>query len=99
MKGCPMKNYRWITILVSLCLSSSLAFPGTYQKQTDGVLFEFEKQKETNVQWLKIQICTDDIIRVIASPDTSFSVRPSLMVEKTVWEPVPMVCEREGKLD
>lgn len=91
-----MKNYRWITILVSLCLSSSLAFPGTYQKQTDGVLFEFEKQKETNVQWLKIQICTDDIIRVIASPDTSFSVRPSLMVEKTVWEPVRWFVREKG---
>lgn len=59
-----------------------------YQKQTDGVLFEFLKKKPTDAQWLKIQVCDANIIRVLASPNRSFSARPSLMVTKTTWDPV-----------
>jgi alpha-D-xyloside xylohydrolase len=57
------------------------------EKQKDGVLFELQKQRASDPQWLKIQICSKDIIRVIASPKKSFSSRPSLIVDRISWEP------------
>jgi alpha-D-xyloside xylohydrolase len=59
-----------------------------YEKQKDGVLFEIKKQKVTDPQWIKIQVCTESIIRVIASPEKSFSSRPSLMLNKTDWDSI-----------
>ncbi|MEM3373244.1 MAG: alpha-glucosidase domain-containing protein, partial [Candidatus Anstonellales archaeon] len=59
-----------------------------YEKQKDGVLFELKKQKDTDAQLLKVQIITENIIRIIASSVSSFSTRKSLVVEKTNWKPV-----------
>jgi alpha-D-xyloside xylohydrolase len=81
-----MKFYQIIFILLYFIFSSNYFF--SQQKLSDGVLFEIEKLKETDANWLKIQVCTEDIIRVIASPDKSFSNRPSLVVEKSEWESV-----------
>jgi len=68
----------------------------SYEKQKDGVLFKLEKQKETDAVLLKIQICTDEIIRVIASPVDSFSTRKSLMVDKTSWQEIPWNVKENG---
>ncbi|UCE06640.1 MAG: DUF4968 domain-containing protein, partial [bacterium] len=67
-----------------------------YEKQADGVLFEIKKQKETDAQWVKIQICTENIIRVLASPAKSFSTRTSLMVNKADWEPLDWSVKENG---
>ncbi len=49
---------------------------------------------------MKVQVCTEDIVRIIASPEKAFSKRPSLMVEKTAREPVPWtVTSRDGFVD
>ncbi|MDZ7341658.1 MAG: DUF4968 domain-containing protein [candidate division KSB1 bacterium] len=66
-----------------------------HQNQAD-VLIEIQKQKPTDPQWVKIQVCNDHIIRVLASPERSFSTRPSLMVAKTVWEPVNWAVKKKG---
>jgi alpha-D-xyloside xylohydrolase len=67
-----------------------------YEKQADGVLFEIKKQKETDAGWMKVQVCAEDIIRVIAAPQKSFSTRPSLMVDKTKWQPVQWSVKEKG---
>ncbi|MDH7606031.1 MAG: glycoside hydrolase family 31 protein, partial [Melioribacter sp.] len=59
-----------------------------FEKQKDGVLFELKKQKDTDAQLLKVQIITENIIRIIASPTNSFSTRKSLVVEKIDWKPI-----------
>ena len=46
---------------------------------------------------IKIQVCSDEIIRVIASPNDSFSSRQSLIVDKTSWEPVKWSMRVEGE--
>jgi len=92
-----MNKIHWQTKIIFVCLFFSIVYSQNYQKQTDGVLFEFKKQKETDVQWLKIQICTEDIIRVVATSENSFSNRPSLMVEKTAWEQVPFSVKEQNK--
>ena len=72
-------------IFISLLLTM---FSLSLEKQKDGILFELKQQKTTDPQWLKIQICSKNIIRVIASPEKSFSSRSSLIVDKKSWEPV-----------
>ena len=71
-----------------------------YEKEADGVRFELHKQRETDPQVVKIQVCTEDIIRVLASPVKTFSDRPSLMTAETSWPPVPWtVSERNGLVE
>jgi len=67
-----------------------------FEKQTNGVLFEIKVQKETDARWVKIQVCTEDIIRVVALPEKSFSTHPSLMTDRTDWENVPFSVKDEG---
>ncbi len=50
-----------------------------YETLSDGVLFRLTPSQKTDPRLLKIQVCGEEIIRVIASPDTAFSPRPSLM--------------------
>ena len=83
-----MKLYSFLIILSILLLSGNMFLSNAYEKESDGVLFKINKQKETDPQLVKIQICTENIIRVIASPVDSFSTRASLMVSKTGWDPV-----------
>jgi len=75
-------------LFLFICIFLNSQYSYTQEKQPDGVFFEIKKQKETDAQWIKIQVCTENIIRVIASPEKSFSNRPSLMAEKTNWESV-----------
>jgi alpha-D-xyloside xylohydrolase len=91
-----MKN-NWQLIFACAALVLNNRFSYAYEKQADGVLFEIKKQKETDPQWMKIQVCTEDIIRVIAAPEKSFSSRPSLMVDKTRWEAVPWSVNEKGE--
>jgi alpha-D-xyloside xylohydrolase len=83
-----MKLYSFLIILSILLLSGNMFLNNAHEKESDGVLFKIKKQKETDPQLVKIQICTEDIIRVIASSVDSFSTRASLMVSKTGWDPV-----------
>ncbi|MGE5845738.1 MAG: DUF4968 domain-containing protein, partial [Ignavibacteria bacterium] len=62
-------------------------FAGEIRKEKDGILLEIKKQKDTDPRLLKIQVCSENIIRVIASPRDSFSTRKSLMADKISWEP------------
>ncbi len=83
-----------VAALLLIFFDSSL---NAFQKLSDGVLFELQKKKPTDAQCLKIQICAENIIRVIASADRSFSARPSLMVERTSWAPMAWTVKRKGE--
>lgn len=83
-----MKLKRLQILLIIISLLPALQISRPQQKQSNGVLFEINKQKETDPQLIKIQVCTDNIILVIASPTKSFSTRSSLIVDKIKWEPV-----------
>jgi len=45
---------------------------------------------------LKIQVCSESIIRVMATAEKSFSTRPSLMVDKINWDAVPWSLKEEA---
>lgn len=93
-----MNKIQWQIIFIFVCFFFSVLYSQTYRKQADGVLFELKKQKDTDPQWLRIQVCTPEIIRVLATSEKSFSNRPSLMVDKTNWIPIPFSVEMNGNL-
>ncbi len=89
--------FRWqiIILLFSLIMSQNIF---SYEKQDDGILLKINKQKDTDPRLIKIQVCNDDIIHIIASPIDTFSTRKSLMVNKTSWIPVKWSVKEEGNL-
>jgi len=83
-----MKITQWQILLIIVVLFLNSNFNYAFKKQADGIVLELKKEKATDATLLKIQVCTSDIIRVIATPGKTFSTCPSLMVAKTEWEPV-----------
>jgi len=53
------------------------------ERQTEGVLFT---QK---TGFLKLQVCSDSIIRVTYAPASNFHEHPNFVITKTAWEPSP----------
>src|SRR4030042_5119608 len=68
----------------------------SYGKQTDGLVFELKKEKETDARLLKIQVCTENISHVYATPEKTFSTKPSLMADRTDWPTVQYSVTEEG---
>ena len=66
-----------------------------FEKLDDGIVLQLKKLKETEIQFVKIQVCSDEIIHVLATHENSFSSRPSLMVDKKNWDPVPFSIKEE----
>jgi alpha-D-xyloside xylohydrolase len=87
-------RWRFSVVVCSSFLITMLTL--SLEKQKDGVLFEITKQRTADPQWVKIQICSNEIIRVIASPVKSFSPRPSLVVERKSWEAVKWTVQEIG---
>lgn len=83
-----MRLQRWQILCVLMCSFFATHGFAEYEKQSDGVLLKLAKQKETDPQRMKIQVCANDIIRVLATCNGSFSDRSSLMVDRKVWPPV-----------
>ncbi len=52
----------------------------TYEKVNDGIIIKLKKYEQNSAKILKIQVVSDDIIRVIASPEKDIKVKNSLMV-------------------
>jgi len=76
-------------VLILLVIWMMIACSGAgYKKLPDGIQIEPEKTTETDASMVKIQVCADDIIRIVATPGKEFSDRPSLIVAKTEWTPV-----------
>lgn len=82
----------FLTIQYMYAFDSSTKFV----KQKDGILIKLKKQKDFDAQLLKVQILTDNIIHVVASPTNSFSTRPSLIIDKTKWEQVKWSAKEEN---
>ncbi|HVO72746.1 MAG TPA: TIM-barrel domain-containing protein [Ignavibacteriaceae bacterium] len=85
---------QWILLITISCCITNL-FPGTIIKEKDGIVLKIKKQHETDPGLVKVQVCSDNIIRVIAAPADSFSNRKSLMAVKTGWEFVEYSVKQE----
>ncbi len=97
-EGINMRFKKCKTLLIPTFLFICFQHHFAFEKQADGVLFEIKKQNKTDAQLVKIQVCDENIIRVLAAHGNSFSERPSLMLDKTNWEEVPFTVKDEGDL-
>ena len=91
-----MKITLWqiFIILAGLIMNINVGF--SFEKQADGIVLQLQKQKASDAGKMKIQVCADDIIRVVAAPQKEFSSRTSLMVAQTKWEPCKWSVREEG---
>ncbi len=91
------KNSKPIALAI---LSTSLFLSGCsregFEEQSDGIVVRLQKSAPTDARLLKVQVCADNIIRVVASPTEAFSTRPSLMTVQSRWKPVPHTIRRKG---
>jgi alpha-D-xyloside xylohydrolase len=83
-------------MLVFTVVFLNVGFSYAFEKQADGILLWLKKERKTEASLIKIQVCAENIIRIIALHGNSFSTRQSLMVDKTDWEPVPWSIKEEG---
>jgi alpha-D-xyloside xylohydrolase len=97
-KDKSMTVKQWSTLsaftLAAVLLNGCINY--AFEKQADGIVIELKKQKLTDPKMIKIQVCTEDVFRVIAAPADSFSARPSLIVEKSSWQAVPFSVKEQG---
>jgi alpha-D-xyloside xylohydrolase len=91
-----MKINRWQKLFVFVAVILNVSPNYAFERQADGILLKLKKERETEASLMKIQVCAENIIRIIAAPGNSFSSRQSLMVDKNVWEPVPWSIKEEG---
>jgi len=89
MKQCGLL-FIMLAVLLSGCVSH------TYEKKADGIMIKLRIRKSTDPNIVQIQVCSEDIIHVVAGQEESFSARESLIVEKHDWENVPYSVKEKG---
>jgi alpha-D-xyloside xylohydrolase len=92
-------NKNILTLFMLGMFLAILPLASAQVKETDGVLFTLKQQKATDPLWMKVQVCSDEIFRIIASKEPSRSSRPSLMVDKAAWQAVDWsMQEKDGQI-
>lgn len=87
------KSLRFFVSLI-LIFTQQLLF--AYEKESDGIVLKLKKATATDAGLIKIQVCGENIIRVIAAPGEAFSERPSLIVERQSWPEVKWSATEAG---
>ncbi len=82
------QNYICLLLFVMIVLMLNVGRNSAFERLPDGIMIELKKEKATDANLIKIQVCSEDIIRIVASPGKTFSTRQSLMVAKNQWEPI-----------
>lgn len=90
------QNQFYLIPFVLIFLMLNAGCNDAFEKQSDSIVIKLKKEKATEANLMKVQVCNENIIRIVATPGKSFSTRPSLMVEKNRWEPVKWSVRKEG---
>lgn len=90
--------HQWQSVLFFLWLVCGFSDSIAIDKESDGIILKIAKQQGTDAHLIKVQVCSDNIIRVIASPGDKFSHRQSLMASQTNWPPVPFTTTEKEKI-
>ena len=83
-----MRPSMWKLGIILLIIFPACKTQSNYEKQADGVVLKFVRKQPTAPRLMKVQVCAENIIRIVATAEERLSERPSLMIEKTSWEPV-----------
>ena len=76
-------------LLFAILFTSGCSPLAVLEKQTDGVVIHPQKANSSDAGVMKVQVCGENIFRVIAAPQDRFSSRPSLIVPQTQRPSVP----------
>lgn len=82
--------------IAAFTLCMHLCYAGEIERLKDGVLVRLEKPVAGGVKQVKLQVITDKIIRVTASPADSISSTPSLMAVATGTKDVKWTTEEKN---
>jgi len=74
-----MRRAPTLILLAAALLFSLASAAFSYETLPDGLLLHLDKKLASGTARLKIEVCGDELIRVVASPADTFSARPSLM--------------------
>jgi hypothetical protein len=66
------------------------------EKRPDGVIVSLDGGNATAPLKVRVQICSENIFRVLATPEADFSARPSLIADKAEWMPVDWELKEDG---
>ncbi len=93
-----MSKMRWFPFLLLSITTvlSGCSTTASFEKESDGIVLHLEKTRDTDPALMKVQVCSDDIIRIVAAPGEEFSSRPSLIVDGHEWAPVSWTAEQKG---
>jgi alpha-D-xyloside xylohydrolase len=91
-----MAILKWPVLFILAAVSITGCSNSDIKKYSNGVAIKLKKQKVTDPHMIKIQVCSQNIIRVTASPISTFSSRPSLIVKQTHWPEVPFIVQKQN---
>jgi len=75
-----MKRRFFVTLVLIFSALAALAQPDNYRKLSDGILLNIKSNTKSDAKIIKVQVVTDNILHVTASPVDSFVAEKSLMV-------------------
>jgi alpha-D-xyloside xylohydrolase len=88
-----IKKWRVLLFIVPILIGGLNC---DYRKLPDGIIIKLKKEKTTDASLMKIRVCSENILHVIATPEKKISNRSSLMVDRTDWQSVPWTLKEEG---
>lgn len=97
----PNLYFRRIgSVILILLFLNSCSFPSSYEQTKNGVLIKLRKASDKEAKVVKLQVYSEDIIRVEASPENKIRNRKSLIIVDQKEINVPFeVEEKEGKIE
>src|SRR5690348_8655603 len=75
-----MKRLLLANTVLLIFLLASCAEKASYERQADGIVVRFANPESGQAKLLRLQVVSDDIVRVTASPRDTFSTEKSLVV-------------------
>lgn len=86
-----------LSLIVLLVMWGCISFCGcAYEKQADGITIRLSRTEVTDAALMKIQLYTDGVVHVTATPEHSFDHRPSLIAVDVKRPPVHYSVKRQG---
>lgn len=76
-----MTKHKMLVAVLLLFLFSTGCNSSLYKKTDDGVVISVKNEKENTAKKIRLQVVADDIIRVTATPKTSFAEKKSLITD------------------
>jgi alpha-D-xyloside xylohydrolase len=92
-----MITKQWLLAVMLAIIIFTGCANATFTKQPDGIVIKLDKSKATDAGIMKIQVCDENIFRIVAALGDSFSTRKSLIVPKSKRQAVPYSVKEEGE--